>query len=318
LCHKRLLYYVNYRFTKRQKVISANSKNLFYNSHMIKYTLQLPNSQQHKGRNGRLLLIGGSHLFHAASLWSANIAAHLVDMVFYASTSDNNDLIKFAKSSFRDGIVIERSETDAYADQADVILLGPGLMRGEARPERLQQLSRSDIGPTPEEWQTDTYIITNYLLQRYPEKKFVLDAGSLQLVEPRLLTPACILTPHQREWEWLTSRALDKAAQSQLHQTTILQKNLIDKVLHQGQLVAEIAGGNGGLTKGGSGDALAGLVAGLYCYNDAPTACYFASRTIKTAAETLYQDLGPFFTTTQLVECLPPTLWHLARQPESN
>ena len=31
--------------------------------------LYLPPSASHKGQNGKLMVIGGSHLFHAASLW---------------------------------------------------------------------------------------------------------------------------------------------------------------------------------------------------------------------------------------------------------
>ena len=47
--------------------------------------LYVPSSSSHKGENGKLLIIGGSVLFHAASLWALQVASRIVDMVFYSS-----------------------------------------------------------------------------------------------------------------------------------------------------------------------------------------------------------------------------------------
>ncbi|MBQ6154300.1 NAD(P)H-hydrate dehydratase [bacterium] len=273
--------------------------------------LNLPSNTVHKGHNGKLLVIGGSRLFHAASLWSAQVASHLVDMVFYASTSENNAFAKTAKSNFRDGIVIEREQVIDYATEADVILLGPGLARGQQNPQLLQELLASGQTLTPEQWQNDTSLITNWLLAHFPDKKFVLDAGALQMLDTRSLTPHCILTPHQGELTLLQQNATKHQCQDKLAATTILSKNIIDEVWQGGQKLLTITGGNEGLTKGGSGDVLAGTVAGLYCYNDAVTACEWGSGAVKKTAEMLYQTYGPFFTTTQLADNLPATLWQL-------
>ncbi len=273
--------------------------------------LTLPAQETHKGQNGKLLIIGGSRLFHAASLWSAQVASHLVDMVFYASTSENNLFAKTAKSNFRDGIVIERDNVLDYAAEADVILLGPGLTRGQASRQDLEKIIKNGDELTHEQWQNDTYLVTNWMLARFPEKKFVLDAGALQMLELDWVSEKCILTPHQVEWQQLQKQARSKTLQARLQAATILSKNQVDQVLCNGAVVSKIAGGNAGLTKGGSGDVLAGLAAGLYCYNDAATACIWASRTLKTAADDLYQTYGPFYTTTQLCEQIPKTLWRL-------
>jgi len=273
--------------------------------------INLPAVQLHKGQNGKLLIIGGSRLFHAASLWSAQVAAHLVDMVFYASTSENNTFAKTAKSNFRDGIVVEREAVLDYAREADVILLGPGLTRGQKDQPLLQELLASGRNLTPSQWQTDTYLLTNWLLAHFPDKKFVLDAGALQMLEPAYLTPACILTPHRLELELLRANAESSGYAHQLTAATLLSKNVVDEVWRGGECQARIAGGNEGLTKGGSGDVLAGLVAGLYCYNDAVTACRWASQALKTAGDELYVDWGPFYTTTMLCEKAPATLWRL-------
>src|SRR5687767_1377235 len=86
-------------------------------------------SNSHKGQNGKLMVIGGSHLFHAASLWSLKIASRIVDMVFYSSTPENNELVLEAKEEFRDGIIVPRSSIDDYIQEADCVLIGPGMMR---------------------------------------------------------------------------------------------------------------------------------------------------------------------------------------------
>jgi len=56
--------------------------------------LKIAKKDSHKGQNGKLLIIGGSQLFHAASKWSLDIASKIVDMVFYSSVPSNNQLIK--------------------------------------------------------------------------------------------------------------------------------------------------------------------------------------------------------------------------------
>ena len=68
--------------------------------------LYIPASSSHKGQNGKLLLIGGSKIFHAASLWSLKVASRIVDMVFYSSVPENNQIVQRAKQEFRDGIVV--------------------------------------------------------------------------------------------------------------------------------------------------------------------------------------------------------------------
>lgn len=281
--------------------------------------IALPDPHSHKGENGKVLVIGGSELFHAASRWCLDTVSFLVDMVFYSSVPSNNELIQQAKGEFWNGIVIPRDQVEQYVTEADVIVIGPGMERADTvrfadtPDEYLRE-------PHAEEWQTDTFRITNYLLKKYPQKKWVLDAGALQMVDPRVLGEGMILTPHAGEFErlegllksslrddsiksvdWLTGRGV-----------TILLKGPVDYV-YSGSDAVEVAGGNAGMTKGGTGDVLAGLVAGLYVAHDAITAAVVASFVNKTAAEDLWQSVGPFFTATDLLNQVPKTLWRLVQ-----
>lgn len=124
--------------------------------------LYIPAPSSHKGMNGKLMVIGGSHLFHAAFLWALKIASRIVDMVFYSSVDENNEIVQKAKEEFRDGIVVRRADIEHYIDEADCVLIGPGLPRKDGK-----------IGN-----EEDTGELTQRLLHKYPEKK----NGSLMAV----------------------------------------------------------------------------------------------------------------------------------------
>lgn len=255
--------------------------------------LKLPDPHSHKGQNGKLLIIGGSELFHAASRWSLDIASKFVDMVFYASTAENNELIREAKGKFWNGIVINRSDLDSYIAEADAILIGPGMERSQETEE-----------------------LVNSLLKKYPEKKWVLDAGALQMLDPSLLTKTSVLTPHEKELEGLLERLgrqMDREVSVidlKEKVAAVLVKGKVDRLYAPDQEI-EIPGGNAGMTKGGTGDVLAGILAALYCSHDAKTASVVASVTNKMAGEKLFERVGPYFNASDLVKAIPETLWGL-------
>jgi len=249
--------------------------------------LYRPAANSHKGQNGKLLIIGGSELFHAASKWSLDIASKIVDMVFYSSVPSNNRLVQEAKQSFWGGIVIKRSHLNNYIVEADAILIGPGMDRSFY-----------------------TKFLVNRLLRRYPEKKWVIDAGALQMVNPKLLNVMHIITPHHQEMALLKNK--DPRFDEENYQANCycLLKGQKDKVFapHNKEII-EVTGGNAGMTKGGTGDVLAGLLAAFYCKNDALTSALVASHINKKAGENLYQQQGQYFNSSDLVDTIPMVLW---------
>jgi hydroxyethylthiazole kinase-like uncharacterized protein yjeF len=254
------------------------------NSYLKK--IKLPNKDSHKGQNGKLLIIGGSELFHAASKWSLDIASKFVDMVFYSSVPENNELILEAKGKFWNGIVVERKNLDSYIKEADCVLIGPGMMR---------------VGETQK--------MINDLLVRFPDKKIVIDAGALQMVDVRLLNKNHILTPHGKEMMGLEEK-LAAVEENKLTDfgATVLLKGKADQVLFKDEKI-EIEGGNAGMTKGGTGDVLSGLVAALYCGHDALTSAIVGSHINKKAGDFLYKKVGPFFNSSDLVGVIPEVFW---------
>ena len=97
--------------------------------HTYIQSLTLPDKKSHKGNNGKVLIIGGSSLFHGAVLWAAEIASHIVDMVHVASTKENNEIIRAIKIAWQSGIVISQKDIPTYTQEDDVVLVGNGMMR---------------------------------------------------------------------------------------------------------------------------------------------------------------------------------------------
>ena len=249
-------------------------------------SIHLPAAGSHKGQNGRLLIIGGSHLFHAASLWSLTVASRIVDLVHYSSVPENNAIVHEEKKEFRNGIVIPRGELDPYIQEDDCILIGPGMTRD-----------------------TETETITNSLFAKYPAKQWVIDAGSLQMMELKKIPNGAILTPHHQEYAHMFG-AGDITDMAKKYQCIILLKGEKD-IVSNGKETRVIEGGNPGMTKGGTGDVLAGLIAALACTNDPFLATLAGSFINKKAGDALYKKVGPYFNATDLANQIPVTMKEL-------
>ena len=300
--------------------------------------ISLPKTGSHKGQNGRLMIIGGSKLFHSASLWALEVASRIVDLVHYSSVTENNKIVQKLKEEFRDGIIVPRSEIEEYIEEDDCVLIGPGMVRAErvVSSIKYQVLSIKEIEMIKDEG-IQTYYLTKYLLQKYPKKKWVIDAGALQMLDPDWIPNNAILTPHHQEFERLTSKISNIKIQisnkiqnskskneittslkledqiqwfAREYNCTVLLKGEKDVVASKDRLEI-IEGGNAGMTKGGTGDVLAGLVAGLYCKNDAFTSAVCASYINKKAGEEIFTKKGYWFNASDLADQIPQTMKRL-------
>jgi len=285
--------------------------------------IYLPAAGSHKGQNGRLLIIGGSKLFHAASLWALQGASRIADLVHYSSVPEDNKLVAKLKKEFRNGIVIPRSEIENYIEEDDCILIGPGMVRSDAA-EIQSRFNRDKIQNLTELEQISdegiqTYLLTEYLLKKYPYKKWVIDAGALQMMEPEWTPPGAILTPHTRELMTIYLKSglpKEKSTEEKIrlfsrkYNCLILLKGEKDQVVYKDRMIA-IPGGNAGMTKGGTGDVLAGLAAALYCKNDTWISAAAASFINKKAGKELYQKMGYWFNASDLANQIPLTMKRL-------
>jgi len=281
-------------------------------------------------------------LFHAASLWALKVASRIVDLVHYSSVAENNEIVQKSKEEFRDGIVIPRADIESYIEEDDCVLIGPGMVRSE-KSNIKNQISKThikyqkleDILQITDEGE-QTAALTNYLLKKYPHKQWVIDAGALQMVDIGLIPKNAILTPHQGEfaglWEKADSSQLAVRSGTELiladqiklfakrHQCIVLVKGEVDVVCNGGECdgricvpgeCRQISGGNSGMTKGGTGDVLAGLIAALATKNDPFLATIAGSFINKQAGDALYKTVGPFFNASDLADEIPKVMKEL-------
>lgn len=287
--------------------------------------LYRPNKFSHKGQNGKLLIIGGSSLFHGASLWALKTASRIVDMVFYLSTDKNQQYADWLNKQLYDFISIPFEELDNYMQEAEAVLLGPGMVRINNKDKIINNNDNVELIIDKKNFEK-TYQTTKYLLQKYPQKKWILDAGALQVMEAEWLKKLTntIITPHIREFcqlfkiinnnekiiminknvKWWQEITEKKAKE---YGCTIVLKGPTDIICNPKQCVLNKTG-NEGMTKGGTGDVLAGLVAALACKNDLFTAAAAGTYICGLAGDELYAKVGTFYNASDLCDQIPRTL----------
>jgi ADP-dependent NAD(P)H-hydrate dehydratase len=210
-----------------------------------------------KGENGRVLVVGGSSVYHGAPVHAARGAQSAgVDLVYLAvpkviSTpvrSMSADFIVFPLPDSRlTGGSVRRLLN--WLPQVDSAVIGPGLERPE-----FAALKR----------------LCSELLAR--SCSLVLDAGALlPELAKEIHGEKVVLTPHAGEFKRLTGVDLPTPAEQRAPmvrewaerlQSTLLQKGMGD-VISDGRDVYLNFSGRAAMTAGGTGDVLAGLTAGL-------------------------------------------------------
>lgn len=274
--------------------------------------LYKPPKKSHKGQNGKLTIIGGSQLFHGASLWALRIASRIIDMVFYSTVKENENLTKKLKSEIYDFICVPRKELGNYIGESDAVLIGCGMEREE-----------------------NTFKITQHLLAKFPHKKWIIDAGSLQMMDPEWLKNLSnvIITPHMEEFKQLFKLKVQSeklkitVKSSKLKKSTI--SNLVSEKAKEFGCIIVLKGptdiicsptsclinqtGNEGMTKGGTGDVLAGLIAGLACKNNLFLAACAGTYINGLSGDSLYKKVGPYFNATDLCEEIPIVMGKLIK-----
>lgn len=251
--------------------------------------------------NGQVVIAGGSRLFHGAPIFSLIAASRLVDMVFFSSPDPGvGRVAEQIKSKLMSFIWVPWPEIEAYVTKSEAVLIGPGFMRysRENKPQTTEgKLKLDGAGRL-------TYDITKNLLEKYPDKKWVIDGGSLQVMESDWIPKGAILTPNKKEYELLfKSRfSLDNFQSIAKYHGCVIVYKAPTAYVTDGETTYKIKGGNAGLTKGGTGDTLAGLIVGLAAKNQALLAAAAGIFLLKKTAEFLEVKVGYNFNADDLAE----------------
>ena len=272
--------------------------------------------------DGSVVIIGGSSLFHGAPILALKAASRIVDMVFFTSPEPSlSAVVSMLKAGLSSFIWAPWEEVDAYIEKSDAVLIGPGMMRF-AHESRIMNFDESlKLAYELREKKYDiegqkTREITKRLLLKFPHKKWVIDAGSLQTMEADWIPDKAIVTPNEKELEMLfgikifdsrfKNQELSKVVQEKAkeHKCIIMVKGT-ETMVASLEEKAIIRGGNPGLTKGGSGDVLAGLTVAILAKNDPFLAACSASYIVKAAADELYTKVGTNYNSNDLADTIP-------------
>jgi NAD(P)H-hydrate epimerase len=254
--------------------------------------------QSHKGENGKVCVIGGSRFMHGAPIMAALAAeAAGVDLVYLFVPPAHEDVAKQASLNFQVRTFTEQelmpADTGLILQQLasmDCAVIGPGLSREAATLAAIRQIITG--APCP----------------------VILDATALQPDTLQWITgKTTVLTPHLGELERMGVEEGNIARTAQESGAVILLKGQIDSVTGPDGETHETLGGNAGLTVGGTGDALAGLTAGLLSLRLSPVeAAIRASMIIKRAGDLLAESQGFSYTARDVIELIPIALHELS------
>ena len=258
----------------------------------------------HKGDNGVVAIIGGSRYMHGAPIIAALAAeASGVDLIFPCVPEIHENVTRTASQNFIvhpfRGNDLSKSDVSALEDVIAVssaVVVGPGLAQFDTAQKAMQQLISDAKVP------------------------FVVDASALQSwTFDAVKGKHAVLTPHIRELGRMQGQVLEKKSDevkkdlvctiAKERKATMILKGPVDIISGADGKCKEVKGGNSGLTVGGTGDALAGLIAGLIAQGTDPfEACVMATTIIKRAATVLFHEKGFAFRTVDVIEQIPHLL----------
>ncbi|MFQ6136870.1 MAG: NAD(P)H-hydrate dehydratase [Candidatus Hydrothermarchaeales archaeon] len=259
-------------------------------------------SDSHKGENGRVLVVGGSDLYYGAPILTGLSAINSgADLVYLAVPEGN---LEISRAFSLDLIV--RAYPGGYlnpggadvvlelATQCDSLVIGPGLGIRKETSEAVLKILREVEVPV------------------------VIDADGIKSIkeEPGILKKIdAVLTPHPREFKILTGEDLSKDIDERKRLvlnfaeklgSVILLKSPVDIIASPDGRVKINTTGNPGMTVGGTGDALSGLL-GSFLAQDMGSfeAACCAAFINGWSGDNLYELKGNAFTASDLVEEIP-------------
>jgi NAD(P)H-hydrate epimerase len=257
----------------------------------------------HKGDFGRLLVIGGSEVYSGApTLVSLGALRTGVDLVYlaapaktaYAISSMSPDLITIKL----EGDNLKPSNVEAlksYFSMVDAVAMGPGM------------------GLKPETVDFVKLCVTEV---EKAGKPLLLDADGLKAFAKfkRPLKVPLVLTPHAGEYQILTGKALPENLEERalaIQKTAkklgaiVLVKGKVDYICDSERVKLNFTG-NAGMTVGGTGDVLSGIVGGLIAQKvDSFEAAVAGAFVNGAAGDFVASEIGFHIVATDIVDWIP-------------
>jgi NAD(P)H-hydrate epimerase len=260
----------------------------------------------HKGDFGRLLVVGGSEIFSGAPALVALAALRTgVDIVYlaaptktaYAVSSMSPNLITLKLKG--DQLNLENvAELTPYLEMVDAVVMGPGL--------GLQSKTREFV-------KAFVSAVEN------AGKPLLLDADGLKAFAEfkRKLKVPLVLTPHAGEYAVLTGQKLPEKLEERAVEvqrtaaelkSVILLKGQVDVICDTTRVKLNFTG-NPGMTVGGTGDVLSGIVGAFLAQkSDAFDAAVAGAFVNGAAGDFAANTIGYHLVATDLLDWIPRVL----------
>ncbi len=255
----------------------------------------------HKGQNGRVLIVGGSSEYSGApalaGLSSLRSGADLSIIACPKSVTSpirsySPDLIV---KSLSDNYITfdDTSKLLELSEDSDVMVLGCGIGREEETGLALIEMIEKIKMP------------------------IIIDADALKILNLEVISKyrnEIILTPHKAEFKAFFGIDVPKNLTQKIDvvldvskecKCTVLLKGVVD-IISNGESVKLNSTGNPGMTVGGTGDILAGIVGGLMAQgHNAYEAAYLGSFINGTAGDMAKKDYGYNFLASDILKYIP-------------
>ena len=250
-------------------------------------SLRQPEKDSHKGENGRLLICAGSARYHGSLILAIRASVRFCDLVYIYCPElggDNLALVRKLKAATPNIIILASSRAlSSFLPRIDAILAGPGWEENAGNRRLLSRILKT-------------------------KKPIVLDAGALRMIKPKDLRVGILITPHGGEFKQLfgTRVTADSVrTMSKKFGCVILAKGPIDFISDGARLRSNTVH-HVGMTKGGTGDVLAGLCASLLAdHNQAFEAACAAAYLNGLAGVRLSKKMGTHYSSADLADKLP-------------
>jgi NAD(P)H-hydrate epimerase len=258
----------------------------------------------HKGDYGRVLVVGGSRDFHGAPTLAAMAAFRTgVDLVYVATP----EAVAHAVAAASPALIVIKLEGDflstknirnieRWIDRATAVVIGPGLgLEAETREAVKEAVEAVEARGLP----------------------LLLDADGLKAFSEfkRPLSCPLVLTPHAGEYETLTKERVPKTHDDRVRHVSgtamalhavVLLKGPVDIVSDGRRVKVNRFVHNPGMTVGGTGDVLSGIVGALLSQGLEPFRAAAAGIFINGAAgDFAFRDKGYHILPTDLLEWIP-------------
>ena len=265
---------------------------------------------RHKGTGGKVAVIGGSKSYSGSIDLSASALTALKTGAGYSAAVIPELLFPIIAGKHPECLI------KTLPDDGNAMVFD-----GEKLSELLDYGSLAfGVGVTVTE---DTYKILCYLLKNY-KGNLLIDADGLNALseygKQPLKDKACkvVLTPHVGEFSRLTGLSKEEITDDPVgcakafaaeYGVTVLLKSAVSVITDGSKTVVNVTG-DAGMAKGGSGDVLTGLIAGLLLRDEEPflsvsVGAYLFGKTGERAAKKLNSWT---VTATDLIAALPETV----------